>query len=108
MEVWVNGAKVANFSGDHFNTHWNDPEYWRGGIYGPLKVWEEVDSQGHALKSYVQLTGFAERRLRCAEGSPRMGFADGRRFRAWHGQHTVSSRPRMKRRGYDIDSKSPS
>jgi len=56
MGMWVNGAKVANFSGDHFNTHWNSPKYWHGGIYGPLEVWE-VDSHSHALKSYVQLEG---------------------------------------------------
>ncbi len=56
MEIWENGAKVANFSGDHFNTYWNESDWWYGGIYGSLEVWE-VDSNGHALKSYVQMHG---------------------------------------------------
>jgi hypothetical protein len=56
MEIWEDGAKLANFSGDHFSTYWNEPEYWHGGIYGVLEVWE-VDSHSHALKSYVQMHG---------------------------------------------------
>lgn len=56
MEMWVLGSKVANFSGNQLDTHWNAPDYWHGGIYGPLEIWE-VDSHGHALKASVRLEG---------------------------------------------------
>jgi hypothetical protein len=56
MELWVQGAKVANFHGDHFDTHWNEPEWFQGGIYGPLEIWE-VDSHNHSLKATLHLDG---------------------------------------------------
>ena len=51
MEVWVNGAKVANFQGGHFNTH---PVFFDA--FYTLEIWE-VDSHGHALKADVKQDG---------------------------------------------------
>jgi hypothetical protein len=51
MEVWLNGAKVANFPGDHFETSmiFFDAFY-------TLEIWE-IDSHGNALKKDLFLDG---------------------------------------------------
>jgi hypothetical protein len=51
--TWREGCELL---WDHLDTHWNAPDYWHGGIYGRLEIWE-VDSHGHALKTTVQLEG---------------------------------------------------
>jgi hypothetical protein len=51
MEMWLNGAKVANFSGDHINTH---PIFFDSNY--TLEIWE-IDSHGHALKADVHQDG---------------------------------------------------
>lgn len=51
MEVWISGAKVANFPGDHFETNMIlfDSSY-------TMEIWE-IDSHGHSLKSALFLDG---------------------------------------------------
>ena len=51
MEVWVNGAKVANFPGNHFDTNviFFDAFY-------TMEVWE-IDSNAHSLKQALFLDG---------------------------------------------------
>ena len=51
MEVWISGAKVANFPGDHFETNMIlfDSNY-------TMEIWE-IDSHGHSLKSALFLDG---------------------------------------------------
>ena len=51
MEVWINGAKVANFSGGKFETNMIlfDTNYY-------MQIWE-IDSQSHSLSKTLYLYG---------------------------------------------------
>ncbi|MBV8632805.1 MAG: hypothetical protein JOZ83_17910 [Silvibacterium sp.] len=51
MEVWINGAKVANFPGDHFESNMIlfDFKYY-------MEIWE-IDSHSNALKKTLLLYG---------------------------------------------------